>query len=81
MCHITENVFSDLSKDIDGVRPRCRMEWFRGLTDVEQRDELKYLNSVVVALRAEAIEEKEVQARREFGPQSVGNAFSVLKVN
>jgi hypothetical protein len=79
MCHITENVFSDLSKDVDGFRPTLRMEWFRGLTNEAQGAELRYLNSCIVALRREEEEEAQIQTQRTFGATPMGNAFSALR--
>lgn len=79
MCHVNENIFSDLVKDIEGIRPRTRMEWFRSLTDEAQGAELRYLNGCIVALRREDEAEKRVQAQRTFGAPLAGNVFSTLR--
>ena len=76
------NVFSYLYRDINGKGPGpIAREEFLGMSKEERKSEMAYLNSVIVALRAEAFAEKEIQAQRDFGPQTATNPFAKISSN
>ena len=76
------NVFSHLYRDINGKNPgQIAREGFLAMSEEGRKAEMAYLNSIIVALRAEAFAEKKIQAQRDFGPKTNTNPFAKISSN
>jgi len=70
------SIYSDLYKDAYGFRPRQQLEAFVQLTEDEQREEIAFVQQLVIEQLEEERLENEISERREFGSAEPRSPFA-----